>query len=212
MLVSTELTQAGACPAKKACHTLCITSRPASCRDLLCLLPIYCVMCHDRISNLASLAVHAAGQAYPSGRTLYEQGTPSASNMSTDQAAAASHSLGIVKKAAACISSDLMRCTHGSLSVHSVLLWSAKLTAACNTSQNVLHLLPPFHLHDQHICPCQQQAFSGMSLTAFACKVIALIVAAVEATSIGKADTSLIPLPPLSIPEQGSSQGSPAGC
>ena len=60
------------------------------------------------------LAIHAAGQAYPSGHTVYERGTPSASNMSTDQAAAASHGLGIVRKAAACISSELMRCGHHS--------------------------------------------------------------------------------------------------
>ena len=53
---------------------------------------------------------------------LYEEGTPSASNLSTDQAAAASHGLGIVKKAATCISSDLMRCVHRSLLGRSVLL------------------------------------------------------------------------------------------
>lgn len=40
----------------------------------------------------------------------YEQGTPAASGLSSQPSAPASQELGIVKKASACITGDLMRC------------------------------------------------------------------------------------------------------
>ena len=52
----------------------------------------------------------AAGQDYPVGPTKYADGTPSASVMWSGPSAAASHELGIVRKAAACITGNLIRC------------------------------------------------------------------------------------------------------
>ncbi|CAL5228160.1 g11240 [Coccomyxa viridis] len=52
------------------------------------------------------------GQEYPLGPTRYADGTPSASGIWSGPSAGASHELGIVRKASACITGDLMRCHH----------------------------------------------------------------------------------------------------
>ena len=46
---------------------------------------------------------------YPAGPTQYRHGTPSAS-MRSEPSVAAPHELGIVQKASACITGDLMKC------------------------------------------------------------------------------------------------------
>ena len=62
------------------------------------------------LPRLMAVQPCAVGPEYPAGPMRYDQGTPSASNMGSGPSAAASQGLGIVRKASACITGDLMRC------------------------------------------------------------------------------------------------------
>lgn len=60
--------------------------------------------------ELPVVPAYAAGQDYPDGPTQHADGTPSASGMWSGPSTAVTNELGIVRKATACITGDLIRC------------------------------------------------------------------------------------------------------
>lgn len=62
-----------------------------------------------------SVSAGVGREEYPAGHTQYRHGTPSAS-MRSEPSIAALHELGIVRKASACITGDLMKCALCTLS------------------------------------------------------------------------------------------------